>query len=404
MKVLVINCGSSSLKYRLIETDSKEVICKGLCERIGIGGGHFKYEVIGSDKGYEKDVEFPDHNTAVDTLIKAVTDPETGVVKDVAEIGAVGHRIVHGGDKFTEATYITDEVMSVIEECSDLAPLHNPANIQGIKSCRKVMPDTAMVGVFDTAFHQTLPEEAYLYGIPYEYYEKYGIRKFGFHGMSHDYVSKETAAIMGRDIKDVKTIVCHLGNGASITAVDGGRSIDTSMGYTPLDGIIMGTRCGSLDPEIVHALVEKTGKSLDEVMHILNFDSGVYGLSGYMSSDMRDIRDAYNKGDKAAIRAYDTYVYVIVKYIGAYMAALGGADAITFTAGIGENSSSLRRLVCERLKGLGVELDNDANENGKGARMISTADSKVKVYAIPTDEEMSIALSTVEVLKKLNKA
>ena len=404
MKVLVINCGSSSLKYRLIETDSKEVICKGLCERIGIGGGHFKYEVIGSDKGYEKDVEFPDHNTAVDTLIKAVTDPETGVVKDVAEIGAVGHRIVHGGDKFTEATYITDEVMSVIEECSDLAPLHNPANIQGIKSCRKVMPDTAMVGVFDTAFHQSLPEEAYLYGIPYEYYEKYGIRKFGFHGMSHDYVSKETAAIMGRDIKDVKTIVCHLGNGASITAVDGGRSIDTSMGYTPLDGIIMGTRCGSLDPEIVHALVEKTGKSLDEVMHILNFDSGVYGLSGYMSSDMRDIRNAYNKGDKAAIRAYDTYVYVIVKYIGAYMAALGGADAITFTAGIGENSSSLRRLVCERLKGLGVELDNDANENGKGARMISTADSKVKVYAIPTDEEMSIALSTVEVLKKLNKA
>lgn len=404
MKVLVINCGSSSLKYRLIETDTKDVICKGLCERIGIGGGHFKYEVIGSDKGYEKDVEFPDHNTAVDTLIKAVTDPETGVVKDVAEIGAVGHRIVHGGDKFTEATYITDEVMSVIEECSDLAPLHNPANIQGIKSCRKVMPDTAMVGVFDTAFHQSLPEEAYLYGIPYEYYEKYGIRKFGFHGMSHDYVSKETAAIMGRDIKDVKTIVCHLGNGASITAVDGGRSIDTSMGYTPLDGIIMGTRCGSLDPEIVHALVEKTGKSLDEVMHILNFDSGVYGLSGYMSSDMRDIRNAYNKGDKAAIRAYDTYVYVIVKYIGAYMAALGGADAITFTAGIGENSSSLRRLVCERLKGLGVELDNDANENGKGARMISTADSKVKVYAIPTDEEMSIALSTVEVLKKLNKA
>ena len=404
MKVLVINCGSSSLKYRLIETDTKEVICKGLCERIGIGGGHFKYEVVGSDRGYEKDVEFPDHNTAVDTLIKAITDPEAGVVKDVSEIGAVGHRIVHGGDKFTEATYITDDVMSVIDECSDLAPLHNPANIQGIRSCRKVMPDTAMVGVFDTAFHQTLPEEAYLYGIPYEYYEKYGIRKFGFHGMSHDYVSKETAAIMGKDLKDVKTIVCHLGNGASITAVDGGKSIDTSMGYTPLDGIIMGTRSGSLDPEIVHALVEKTGKSLDEVMHILNFESGVYGLSGYMSSDMRDIRDAYNKGDKAAIRAYDTYIYVIVKYIGAYMAALGGADAITFTAGIGENSSSLRRHVCERLKGLGVELDDEANENGKGARMISTADSRVKVYTIPTDEEMSIALSTVEVLKKLGKA
>ena len=404
MKVLVINCGSSSLKYRLIETDTKTVICKGLCERIGIGGGHFKYDVAGSDKGFEKDVEFSDHNTAVDTLIKAVTDPEHGVVSDVSEIGAVGHRIVHGGDKFTGATYITPEVMSVIEECSDLAPLHNPANIQGIRSCQKVMPDTAMVGVFDTAFHQTLPEEAYLYGIPYEYYEKYGIRKFGFHGMSHEYVSRETAAIMGRDIKEVKTIVCHLGNGASITAVDGGRSVDTSMGYTPLDGIIMGTRCGSLDPEIVHAMVEKTGKSLDEVMKVLNFESGVYGLSDYKSSDMRDIRDAYKKGDQAAIRAFDTYIYVIVKYIGAYMAVLGGADAITFTAGIGENSSSVRKQVCERLKGLGVELDDEANENGRGARLISKESSRVRVYTIPTDEEMSIALSTVEVLKKQNKA
>lgn len=402
MKVLVINCGSSSLKYRLIETDTKTVICKGLCERIGIGGGHFRYEVTGSDRGIDRDVEFPDHNTAVDTLIKAITDPGAGVVSDVSEIGAVGHRIVHGGDKFTGAAYITPEVMSIIEECSDLAPLHNPANIQGIKSCRKVMPDTAMVGVFDTAFHQTLPEEAYLYGIPYEYYEKYGIRKFGFHGMSHEYVSKETAALLGKDIKDTKIIVCHLGNGASITAVKGGKSIDTSMGYTPLDGIIMGTRCGSLDPEIVHALVEKTGKSLDEVMHILNFESGVYGLSGYMSSDMRDIRDAYSKGDKAAIRAYDTYIYVIVKYIGAYLAVLGGADAITFTAGIGENSSSLRRHVCERLEGLGVELDEKANTEGRGARMITTGTSKIKAFAIPTDEEMSIALSTVEVLSKRN--
>ena len=404
MKVLVINCGSSSLKYRLIETDNKSVICKGLCERIGIGGGHFKYEITGSDKGYEKDIEIPDHNVAVDALIKAITDPDTGVVADVSEIGAVGHRIVHGGDKFTEATLITPNVMDIIEECSDLAPLHNPANIQGIRSCLKVMPDTAMVGVFDTAFHQTLPEKAYLYGIPYECYEKYGIRKYGFHGMSHEYVSKETAAIMGKDIKDVKSIICHLGNGASITAVDGGKSVDTSMGYTPLDGIIMGTRCGSLDPEIVHALVEKTGKSLDDVMHILNFESGVYGLSGYMSSDMRDIRDAYREGNEAAIRAYDTYIYVIVKYIGSYMAVLGGADAITFTAGIGENSSSLRKHVCDRLKGLGVEIDDEANENGKGARLISREDSKVKVYTIPTDEEMSIALSTVEVLKKQGKA
>lgn len=402
MKVLVINCGSSSLKYRMIETDTKEVICKGLCERIGIGGGHFKYDVTGSDKGFEKDVEFPDHNTAVDTLIKAVTDPSNGVVADVSEIGAVGHRLVHGGDKFTEATYITPEVMDVIEECSSLAPLHNPANIQGIKACRKVMPETPMVGVFDTAFHQTLPEKAYLYGIPYEYYEKYGIRRFGFHGMSHEYVAKETAAAMGKDIKEIRTIVCHLGNGASITAVNGGKSVDTSMGYTPLDGIIMGTRCGSLDPEIVHAMADKTGGSMEDVMQVLNFRSGLYGLSGNISSDMRDIEKAYEAGDKAAIRAFDTYIYSIVKYIGAYMAVLGGADAITFTAGIGENSPFVRKHVCSYLKGLGVVMDDKANEEGKGARCISAEGSSVKVYTIPTDEEMSIALSTVEVVNRHN--
>ena len=402
MKVLVINCGSSSLKYRMIETDTKEVICKGLCERIGIGGGHFKYDVTGSDKGFEKDVEFPDHNTAVDTLIKAVTDPSNGVVADVSEIGAVGHRLVHGGDKFTEATYITPEVMDVIEECSSLAPLHNPANIQGIKACRKVMPETPMVGVFDTAFHQTLPEKAYLYGIPYEYYEKYGIRRFGFHGMSHEYVAKETAAAMGKDVKEIKTIVCHLGNGASITAVNGGKSVDTSMGYTPLDGIIMGTRCGSLDPEIVHAMADKTGGSIEDVMQVLNFRSGLYGLSGNISSDMRDIEKAYEAGDKAAIRAFDTYIYSIVKYIGAYMAVLGGADAITFTAGIGENSPFVRKHVCSYLKGLGVVMDDKANEEGKGARCISAEGSSVKVYTIPTDEEMSIALSTVEVVNRHN--
>ncbi|MBQ1881481.1 MAG: acetate kinase [Lachnospiraceae bacterium] len=402
MKVLVINCGSSSLKYRMIETDTKEVICKGLCERIGIGGGHFKYDVTGSDKGFEKDVEFPDHNTAVDTLIKAVTDPSNGVVADVSEIGAVGHRLVHGGDKFTEATYITPEVMDVIEECSSLAPLHNPANIQGIKACRKVMPETPMVGVFDTAFHQTLPEKAYLYGIPYEYYEKYGIRRFGFHGMSHEYVAKETAAAMGKDVKEIRTIVCHLGNGASITAVNGGKSVDTSMGYTPLDGIIMGTRCGSLDPEIVHAMADKTGGSMEDVMQVLNFRSGLYGLSGNISSDMRDIEKAYEAGDKAAIRAFDTYIYSIVKYIGAYMAVLGGADAITFTAGIGENSPFVRKHVCSYLKGLGVVMDDKANEEGKGARCISAEGSSVKVYTIPTDEEMSIALSTVEVVNRHN--
>ncbi len=402
MKVLVINCGSSSLKYRMIETDTKEVICKGLCERIGIGGGHFKYDVTGSDKGFEKDVEFPDHNTAVDTLIKAVTDPDTGVVSDVSEIGAVGHRLVHGGDKFTEATYITPDVMTVIEECSSLAPLHNPANIQGIKACRKVMPETPMVGVFDTAFHQTLPEKAYLYGIPYEYYEKYGIRKFGFHGMSHEYVARETAAIMGKDIKDVKTIVCHLGNGASITAVKGGKSVDTSMGYTPLDGIIMGTRCGSLDPEIVHAMADKTGGSMEDVMQVLNFKSGLFGLSGNISSDMRDIEEAYESGNEAAIRAFDTYIYSIVKYIGSYLAVLGGADAITFTAGIGENSPFVRKHVCSYLEGLGVRLDAEANEKGRGARCISADGSAIKVYTIPTDEEMSIALSTVEVVNRHN--
>ncbi|MCR5746406.1 MAG: acetate kinase [Lachnospiraceae bacterium] len=402
MKVLVINCGSSSLKYRLIETDKKEVICKGLCERIGIDGGHFKYDVIGSDKGFERDVELPDHNTAVDIIIKTITDPENGVVSDVSEIGAVGHRIVHGGDKFTGATLITPDVMKVIEECSDLAPLHNPANIQGIKSCRKVMPDTDMVGVFDTAFHQSIPEKAYLYGIPYEYYKKYGIRKFGFHGMSHEYVAKETAVMLGKDIKDVKSIVCHLGNGASITAVNGGRSVDTSMGYTPLDGIIMGTRCGSLDPEIVHAMADNTGDSLEEVMKVLNFKSGLYGLSDNLSSDMRDIENAYDEGREAAVRALDTYIYSIVKYIGSYIAVLGGIDALTFTAGIGENSPTVRKLVCSYLNGLGIEIDDDANVNGKGARCISKTGSSFKVFAIPTDEEMSIALSTAEVVAKKN--
>ncbi len=400
MKVLVINCGSSSLKYRMIETDKKEVICKGLCDRIGAEQGHFKYTVTDSDKGEDKDIYFPDHDAAVDVLLKTLTDPGIGVVKDASEIDAVGHRIVHGGDRFTKATLVTDDVMKVIEECKDLAPVHNPVNIQGIRSCKKVMPDTAMVAVFDTSFHQTIPEEAYLYGIPYEYYEKYGIRKYGFHGMSHEYVAKETAAMMGMDIKDVKTIVCHLGNGASITAVDGGKSVDTSMGYTPLDGIIMGTRCGSLDPEIVHAIADKTGSTIEETMHILNFKSGLYGLSGYLSSDMRDIEAECEAGNEIVERAFRTYIYSIIKYIGAYIAVLGGADAITFTAGIGENSPIVRRHVCSRLKGIGIEIDDDINENGKGARLISTDRSSVKVFTIPTDEEMSIALSTAEVVLK----
>ena len=399
MKVLVINCGSSSLKYRLIETDTEAVVCKGLCERIGVEGGHFRYEPTDGIK-YDKDVYIPDHDEAVHIIIKHIIDPKYGVIKDVHEIDAVGHRIVHGGDKFGHSAFITPEVMKDIEQCNPLAPIHNPVNIQGIRSCMKYMPDTAMVGVFDTAFHHSLPEEAYLYGIPYEYYRKYKIRRYGFHGMSHQYVSIETAKIMGKPVDDCKVIVCHLGNGASICAVENGRSIDTSMGYTPLEGIIMGTRCGSIDPEIINIIAEREHKKLKEVMSILNNKSGVYGLSDYLSADMRDLEEEFRAGNQDARRALETYAYAIVKYIGAYMAVMNGADAISFTAGIGEHSALVRKLVCSRLQYMGVVLDEAANESAEGSTLISAPESRTKVYVIPTDEELSIARQTVNLLKE----
>lgn len=396
MKVLVVNCGSSSLKFRLIETDSREVIAKGLCERIGIDGGHFEYIPAGGLK-LEKDIDLPNHDVAAKLVIDTLTDAEVGVVKSLDEIDAVGHRIVHGGDKFKHAAYLDDEAIKEIEACAALAPLHNPVNLIGIRACQKAMPGTANVAAFDTSFHQSLPEEAYLYGIPYEYYKNDKVRRYGFHGMSHEYVAAETAKELGKDIKDTKIITCHLGNGASITAVDGGKSVDTSMGFTPLDGIIMGTRCGSLDPEIINFLAGKYNMSISEVLDTLNKKSGLYGLSDYLSTDMRDLTDAYKAGDENAIRALKAYAYRIVKYVGAYATVLGGVDAITFTAGIGEHSFFIRKLICDGLGFLGVELDDTANNNCD--ILISTPASKIKVYAIPTDEEMSIALQTVEVLK-----
>ncbi len=398
MKVLVINCGSSSLKYRLIETATEQVICKGLCERIGVEGGHFIY-IPSNGTRYDKDVYIPDHDEAIHIIIKHMIDPKYGVINDVSEIDAVGHRIVHGGDKFSHAEILTPEIMKEIDKCRPLAPIHNPVNIMGIRSCIKYMPDTTMVGVFDTAFHHSLPEEAYLYGIPYEYYNKFKIRRYGFHGMSHRFVSKETAKMLGKNPEDCRIITCHLGNGASITAIKGGKSVDTSMGYTPLEGIIMGTRCGSIDPEIINIISERDHKSLKEVMAILNNKSGLYGLSDYLSADVRDLEEAYRAGNPDAQRALRTYAYAIIKYIGAYTAVLNGVDAITFTAGVGENSSLVRQLVCSRLTYIGVELDDEANSNVKGPALISTASSKIKVFVIPTDEELSIARQTEELIR-----
>lgn len=399
MKVLVINCGSSSLKFRFINTETDEVIVKGLCERIGTDGGHFRYIKSGGQT-VERDVYLPDHDMAVRIILEAIMDKEHGAITNISEIDAVGHRIVHGGDKYAHATFITREVLKDIDSFSSLAPLHNPVNIMGIKACRHLMPDTDMVGVFDTAYHHSIPEEAYLYGIPYEYYEKHRIRRYGFHGMSHRYVAIETAKLLNQRYHASKIVVCHLGNGASITAVANGKSIDTSMGYTPLEGIIMGTRSGSIDPEIINVISDAEDLSIKGVMKVLNNKSGVYGLSDYLSADIRDLSKAYKEGNRNAVRALKTYAYSIIKYIGAYVTILGGADAISFTAGVGENSSLVRKLVCDRLTYLGVELDEEANENASGKTLISKPDSKIKVFVVPTDEELSIAKQTAELLEK----
>ena len=398
MNILVINCGSSSLKYQLINSESEEVLAKGLCERIGIDGSCITHQPKGGEK-VKTEIAMPTHTQAVAAVIEKLTDEKVGVVKSLAEIDAVGHRIVHGGEKFASSVVIDAEVMKAIEDCNDLAPLHNPANLIGINSCKEIMPDVPMVAVFDTAFHQTMPKKAYLYGLPYEYYEKYKVRRYGFHGTSHDFVSNRVAEIMGRKREDLKIIVCHLGNGASVSAVKNGKCVDTSMGLTPLEGLIMGTRSGDIDPAIMEFIAHKEGKNIDEIMTVLNKKSGVYGLSNNLSSDFRDLEDGYNRGDEHCIRTMNTYCYRVAKYIGSYVAAMNGVDVICFTAGIGENAPLVRSLVCEHLGFLGVSIDEDANHKRGEEIAISTPDSKTTVMVIPTNEELAIARETVSLVK-----
>lgn len=396
MNVLVINCGSSSLKFQLIDSVSEKVLAKGLCERIGIDGSKIEYEPYNGEE-QEKEVSMPTHNEAIKIVIDSLLNKETGVIKDLSEVGAVGHRVVHGGEYFSKSTIVTDEVIKKIEECNDLAPLHNPANIIGIKACINAMPDTPNVVVFDTAFHQTMPPKAYLYPIPYEYYKKYKIRRYGFHGTSHSYVSKRVAQIMDTPYDKLKTIVCHLGNGASICAVENGKSIDTSMGLTPLAGVAMGTRSGDIDPSIVGVISEKENMNVKEVLNVLNKKSGVLGLSE-VSSDFRDITKAIEEGNEVAKNALEVFANTVVRFVGAYVAEMNGVDVIAFTAGVGENNQAVRKMVCEQLGYLGVSLDEKANEKRREEIMISTSDSKVKVFVIPTNEELAIARETLELL------
>ena len=397
MNVLVINCGSSSLKYQLINSDSEEVLAKGLCERIGIDG-RLVYQKEGLDKEITE-APMPTHKEAIQMVLDALVNPKTGAVKSLAEIDAVGHRVVHGGEKFSDSVVITEEVIAQVEECNDLAPLHNPANIIGIRACQALMPNVPMVGVFDTAFHQTMPEKAYLYGLPYEYYEKYKVRRYGFHGTSHSFVSKEAASYLGMDLNNSKIIVAHLGNGASVSAVLNGKCVDTSMGLTPLEGLVMGTRSGDIDPAIMEFIAKKENLDIEGVMEVLNKKSGVFGISGGLSSDFRDLTDAMNAGDKKAKIAMDVFSYRVAKYIGAYAAAMNGVDAIAFTAGIGENTSFVREKIMAYLGYLGIKIDRVTNDKTRGVEaLISTADSSVKVCVIPTNEELAICRETVKLV------
>ncbi|BCK00279.1 acetate/propionate family kinase [Anaerocolumna chitinilytica] len=395
MKILVVNCGSSSLKYQLIDSETEKALAVGICERIGIDG-----RLVHTPAGGEKirmEADMPDHKAAIKYVLDALTSSEYGVIGHLDEIGAVGHRVVHGGEKFASSIVITDDVIAGIEECSDLAPLHNPANLIGIRACQHLMPGVPMVAVFDTAFHQTMPQKAYLYGLPYAYYENYKIRRYGFHGTSHSFVAKRAVQLLGLDPNNSKVIVCHLGNGSSVSAVLNGKSIDTSMGLTPLEGLIMGTRSGSIDPAIIEYLMKKEGMTIDEVMDVLNKKSGVLGLSG-LSSDFRDLEDATAEGNEKAIMAVDVFNYHVAKTIGSYVAAMNGVDAIVFTAGLGENDKAVRKGTMSYLGYLGVEI-NEANNNTRGKEIeLSTPESKVKVYIIPTNEELAIARETVSLL------
>ncbi len=397
MNVLVINCGSSSLKYQLIDSETEAVLAKGLCERIGIDG-RLVYQKTGLDKEITE-AAMPTHKQAIQMVLDAIVNPKTGALKSLAEVDAVGHRVVHGGEKFASSVVLTEEVLAQIEECNDLAPLHNPANLIGIRACQELMPNVPMVGVFDTAFHQTMPKKAYLYGLPHEYYEKYKVRRYGFHGTSHSFVSKRLVEYLGMDLNNSKVIVAHLGNGASVSAVVNGKCVDTSMGLTPLEGLVMGTRSGDIDPAIMEFIAHKEGKNIDEIMTVLNKKSGVYGLSNNLSSDFRDLEDGYNRGDEHCIRTMNTYCYRVAKYIGSYVAAMNGVDVICFTAGIGENAPLVRSLVCEHLGFLGVSIDEDANHKRGEEIAISTPDSKTTVMVIPTNEELAIARETVSLVK-----
>ena len=394
MKILVINCGSSSLKYQLIDMDNESVLAKGLCERIGLEGSKLTHQPAGKDK-YVIENPMPTHKTAIEMVMAALQDPEHGVIKDTSEISAIGHRVLHGGTVYSDSIVVNEDVKRVIRECFDLGPLHNPANLMGIEACEAAMPGTPNVAVFDTAFGMSMPEKAYTYAIPHEYYEKYGIRRYGFHGTSHKFVSAEAIRFGGLDPETAKVIVCHLGNGASVSASIGGKCVDTSMGLTPLEGLIMGTRSGDVDPAVLQFIMNKEGLDINQMLDILNKKSGVYGMTNGISSDFRDIENAKADGNHLAEVALDAFIYRVTKYIGAYAAAMNGVDAIAFTAGVGENDKTGRKNICSSLAFMGVEIDDEANNVRGEERVISSPNSKVKVMLIPTNEELAIARETL---------
>ena len=397
-KILVINCGSSSLKYQLIDMANEGVLAKGLCERIGIEGSKLTHQPAGKDK-FVIEKPMPNHKTAIELVMEALQDPDHGVIKSTSEISAIGHRVLHGGTVYSDSIIVNEDVKRVIRECFDLGPLHNPANLMGIEACEAAMPGTPNVAVFDTAFGMAMPEKAYMYAIPHEYYEKYGIRRYGFHGTSHMFVSREAIKFGGLDPENAKVIVCHLGNGASVSASIGGKCVDTSMGLTPLEGLIMGTRSGDVDPAVLQFVMNKEGKDINEMLNILNKKSGVYGMTNGISSDFRDIEKAKAEGNHLAEVALDAFIYRVAKYIGAYTAAMNGVDAIAFTAGVGENDKAGRKAICSYLGYLGVEIDDEANDIRGEERVISSANSKGKVMLIPTNEELAIARETLALVQ-----
>ena len=398
MNILVINCGSSSLKYQLINMENEDVLAKGLVERIGIEGSQVKHTTTGKEEVVIEEV-MKDHRKALELVLNALIDPTYGAISSMDEIGAVGHRVVHGGEKFASSVLINDEVMKALNDCIDLAPLHNPPNIMGIEACKELMPDTPMVGVFDTAFHQTIPMSNYIYPLPYELYEKYGIRRYGFHGTSHKYVALRTAAILNKNLEDLNIISCHLGNGASVCAIKEGKSIDTSMGFTPLEGLAMGTRTGNLDPAIIPFIMEKENLGIEEINELFNKKSGVLGISG-ISSDFRDLEEAAEEGNERAQLALDVFVNRVKQYIGAYVAIMGDVDALVFTAGIGENSISIREKICEGLECIGVMLDKERNQVRGKETIVSKNVISTAILVVPTNEELMIAKDTLELVQK----